>query len=144
MKRNGTWYECPVCGKRFYRTPAQLAKSKTVYCSRECFKAINGPRMADLNRELNPTRMTASTKEKIREARLKDPSERKSYTKQNGRHEHRVVAEQVLGRPLKPGEVVHHIDGNKQNNAPENLMVFANQAEHAKWHKLHDKEVMPK
>lgn len=35
-----------------------------------------------------------------------------------------MVAERMLGRKLKPGEVVHHIDGNKRNNAPENLMVF--------------------
>ena len=46
----------------------------------------------------------------------------------------RVVAEQLLGRPLRPGEVVHHIDGNKRNNRSENLRVFSSQAEHAKFH----------
>ncbi len=60
--------------------------------------------------------------------------EGKTYTKFYGRHEHRVVAEQLLGRPLCPGEVVHHIDGDKRNNRPENLRVFASQAEHAKFH----------
>lgn len=44
--------------------------------------------------------------------------------------EHRLVMEQVLGRHLAPSEVVHHIDRNPQNNAPENLMVFANNAAH--------------
>lgn len=37
--------------------------------------------------------------------------------------EHRRVAAQKLGRPLRSGEVVHHIDGNRQNNHPDNLMV---------------------
>jgi len=39
-------------------------------------------------------------------------------------YEHRVVAERKIGRPLVPGEQVHHIDENKQNNAPENLEVL--------------------
>ena len=47
-----------------------------------------------------------------------------TYRKLHGRHEHRVVAEQMLGRALKPGEIVHHIDGNKHNNDPSNLEVM--------------------
>ena len=62
----------------------------------------------------------------------------KSYEKTLGVHTHRLVAEKMLGRKLKPGEVVHHIDMDKRNNAPENLRVFKNQAEHALWHKLND------
>jgi hypothetical protein len=47
-------------------------------------------------------------------------------TYRNGRrdYEHRLVAEEAIGRPLEKGEVVHHIDGNRANNAPENLLVM--------------------
>lgn len=69
--------------------------------------------MKTLNEELNPTRMTPETREKLRNCRL-DSGEGRTYTKQYGRHEHRVVAEQILGRELRPGEVVHHIDGDKR------------------------------
>ena len=46
--------------------------------------------------------------------------------------EHRVVMEKHLGRYLLPTEVVHHIDGNKENNNIVNLLLFPNNSEHMK------------
>lgn len=48
--------------------------------------------------------------------------------------EHRLVAERMLGRRLTSEEVVHHIDGNKQNNDPANLEVLPSAAHHAHEH----------
>ncbi|MBR0160021.1 MAG: HNH endonuclease [Oscillospiraceae bacterium] len=63
-----------------------------------------------------------------------------TYRKYHGKHEHRAVAEQTLGRPLRPGEVVHHINGDKHDNRPENLMVFSSQQEHVAYHIAHPEE----
>lgn len=46
------------------------------------------------------------------------------------RHEHILVAERALGKPLPIGAVVHHIDENKLNNTPTNLVICQDDAYH--------------
>lgn len=54
-------------------------------------------------------------------------------------YEHRLVAEKKLGRRLRPGEIPHHIDGVKTNNAPENIEVVASHAHHRAQHRTRDR-----
>lgn len=48
--------------------------------------------------------------------------------------EHRFVWEQANGRLLTRDEDVHHIDGDRQNNAPENLIALPKE-QHQKEHR---------
>ena len=61
-----------------------------------------------------------------------------SHPKRNFIREHVLVAEQKLGRRLNDGETVHHIDGNKKNNNPNNLIVFASNSDHISCHHGHE------
>jgi len=59
--------------------------------------------------------------------------------------EHRIIAERAIGRKLRAGEVVHHIDCNRANNRNDNLLVcdtnyhaalHARMAKHPYWSKF--------
>ena len=140
---------CDWCGKTMERNPSHIHRHN--FCCRQCLAYFSSKRknpdgytrlkdftnmtkhLVALNRRLNPSRMTPAVREKLHQKKL-DSGNGLSYRKNYGRHEHRTVAEDMLGRALRPGEVVHHLDGDKRNNAPENLLVFQSQKEHARFH----------
>lgn len=104
-KKNGSIVNCTNCGKKFYRRFGEQGNTINQFCSGDCYS-------------------------EYRYKNLKDTTYKKILT----RHEHRIVAENVLGRKLKKEEIVHHVDGNKHNNSVSNLAVLPNQTVHAKIH----------
>ena len=51
---------------------------------------------------------------------------------------HILQAELILSRHLRNGEVVHHIDKNKLNFNLDNLMIFASESDHSRYHRALD------
>lgn len=48
----------------------------------------------------------------------------------------RLVATKILGRELLQHEVVHHADGHKDNDSPENIIICNKQSDHVELHLL--------
>ena len=119
---------CGTPTKQVKRTRSQRHEAKG------CFlKFVNGHNTRVLGSEEQKRRVSFRDFDKSRYTGSPN-----NYIKLKGRHMHRVVMEQVLGRKLTKDEVVHHIDENKWNNSPENLQVMT-RSEHIKLH-LHEKK----
>lgn len=141
--------KCDFCGKAITRCRSHIHKHN--FCSRQCLADFSSKtrnpdgyrdlkpyenisiNMSRINRILNPSRMTPETRAKMRQSRL-GRGKCQGYSKIYGRLAHRVIVEQMIGRKLRPEEVVHHRDGNRYNNSPENLQVFACNADHSRFH----------
>jgi hypothetical protein len=132
------------CGcQRAERYRVAMAAKRPPHCTVEgCAKPVHyrGICLMHYTRDRNHGDVHYLTPESVRRAnnrvaQLSRVTSVKSttYRKLHGRHEHRAIGEQIVGRPLRSDEHVHHIDGNRHNNAPENLAVLT-AAEHAALH----------
>jgi len=76
-----------------------------------------------------------SLKSKRRKLETRNFNGYEQYKDKNGKWKrtHVRVAEKKVGGKIWPGRVVHHIDGNKKNNRPENLQVMP-RSKHSKLH----------
>lgn len=104
---------CQQCGVIFDRPHGKIR----AYCSRSCaMVARNAGKVADYSIDTLSDKKPAAWKS----------AQGYKVLKVDGKKvlEHRVVVEQKIGRRLLPSERVHHINGVRDDNRPENLELW--------------------
>lgn len=107
-KRRRVAKQCEYCHKDYEVLANHLVngKSKGRFCSMACCHAAGG-NLGNRSKGVNTPHINAQ-----------------GYVMIGRKREHRLVMEKTLGRYLLPRETVHHINGIRNDNRPENLELW--------------------
>lgn len=103
---------CKICKEQFLVYPYRVASAK--FCSRSC----KGIWVGQVRRERARPRVSTQGYYYILRKEY-HRSNKQGYAKMAD-----IVAETHFGVVLRKGQIVHHKDGNKLNDSPENLEIL--------------------
>lgn len=119
---------CKKCGGEFHAPPSARRK----YCSPECYAATS----SEERRREKAVGWRSGESLTDKGYRLILCGKEHPMANNNGYvAEHRLVMAEVLGRHLARHEHVHHVNGDRLDNRPENLEVVS-RGQHTRIHQL--------
>lgn len=114
---------CPICHRAFDTFPAWQKRGSGLTCSYACGVKLRGDKTSG-----------------SRNGKYKGGRWKRDYGyiavatgKRSYRLEHDLIVERIIGRRLRRGENVHHINGVKDDNREDNLLLLS-VGEHAALH----------
>lgn len=144
-KFGGTVWECVCeCGNKTTANNSDLVSGRKRSCGclkRELSSARNKLLSGDKSPSWGKVREASSQwkggKRKTADGYIAVLMHDHPRAQQNGYvYEHILVMEKMLGRPVEHSEIIHHCNGNRTDNRPYNLRLFASHSEHCKHHAL--------
>jgi DNA-directed RNA polymerase subunit RPC12/RpoP len=125
-----THWKCDNCGKEFIKNKnGKYSKTSKSFC-KHCISKIGLNKLASMAGY--DSKVENQFEPKLGQIIIDKEGYRQIYIGKNypfrkGGYthirEHQYIMEIHLNRPLVKGEVIHHIDGNKQNNDLDNLFL---------------------
>lgn len=117
--RNAQTFDCEVCGTHVRLSPSQHRfRLGGRFCSRKCMGDAHLARPLDRMHNGRPAKLSTTGYVQVYEPDH-PRADRGGWV-----FEHRLVVEARIGRYLEPEENVHHLNGVKDDNRSENLVVL--------------------
>lgn len=122
--KRGNEYDCISCGVKFWLNPSKLKqRGDARCCSKECrdsfYVGVHSPAFK--------TGQYVDSASKNKRILMDRPGYKDQYM-----CEHRLVASKVIGRLVTRNEFVIRVNGNKEDNRPENLFICSSNSEYSR------------
>lgn len=126
---NYTKVNCQVCGKEFSVMTWKLGQGRGKSCSITCRRELQRSSVSGENNQRWKGGQFIRGGYRFIQSPDHPHKNNFGYVR-----EHRLMMEKHISRYLEPTEVVHHINGIKDDNRIENLKLDSNNSEHMKYH----------
>ena len=122
---------CANCGKERKHYPCEEKRSKNLFCNKKC-KAewMSKNLIREKSNYWNGGKYKTSDGYIVTLMSNHPNCDKEGYVR-----EHRRITEKLLGRYLDRKEIVHHLNFLRDDNRPENLVLFESQSKHMTFHK---------
>jgi uncharacterized protein (DUF1330 family) len=138
---------CLNCEQEFFAKENEIEQGEALFCSKSCARSgrfnpqwgkhwessLKGISRPDLRGEKSATWKGGISRRADGYILVYVP-DHPYRSKKNYVMQHRLVMEKKLGRYLKRGETVHHINGDRTANNTENLVYFETMGQHRTFH----------